>query len=87
MLEFGALQFTVYTTPGHTVGHVVFLLEGSPFSAPPCLFSGDHIFLAGAGQYVISLMQFIHYEYQLNTILSYHTGFTQVLENLESPGI
>ncbi|KAK2153949.1 hypothetical protein LSH36_281g10074 [Paralvinella palmiformis] len=50
MLEFGALQFTVYTTPGHTVGHVVFLLEGSPFSAPPCLFSGDHIFLAGAGR-------------------------------------
>ena len=56
MLEFGALQFTVYTTPGHTVGHVVYLLEGSPFSAPPCLFSGDHIFLAGAGQYVDMLL-------------------------------
>ena len=49
-LNFGQLQFTVYSTPGHTVGHIIFLLEAGSFGAPPSVFSGDHIFLAGIGK-------------------------------------
>ncbi len=49
-LNFGQLQFTVYATPGHTVGHIIFLLEAGSFGAPPSVFSGDHIFLAGIGK-------------------------------------
>ena len=49
-LQFGRLCFTVRLTPGHTSGHVVYVLEGGPFGAPLSLFSGDHLFLAGIGQ-------------------------------------
>ncbi|XP_071112038.1 probable hydrolase PNKD [Haliotis cracherodii] len=49
-LTFGGLKFTVMFTPGHTVGHVVYHLEGHNFEAPDCLFSGDHVFLSGCGR-------------------------------------
>ncbi|KAJ8313726.1 hypothetical protein KUTeg_008287, partial [Tegillarca granosa] len=50
MLEFGNLKFSVQFTPGHTVGHVVYLLDGSPFGTQDSLFSGDHLFLSGCGR-------------------------------------
>jgi len=46
----GGLCFTVLHTPGHTVGHIVYVLDGSPYQAPHCLFCGDHLFLAGIGR-------------------------------------
>ena len=46
----GQLKMTVHFTPGHTVGHVVYVLDGAPFGAPPQLFSGDHLFLGGIGK-------------------------------------
>ena len=49
-ITFGQLQFTVLNTPGHTVGHVTYLLEGSPFGCPQSLFSGDVLFLGGMGK-------------------------------------
>ncbi|KAK3108599.1 hypothetical protein FSP39_011695 [Pinctada imbricata] len=49
-LTFGNMRFTVKFTPGHTVGHVVYLLDGAPFGAPDHLFSGDHLFLSGCGR-------------------------------------
>lgn len=49
-LEIGPLCFKVIFTPGHTVGHLTYLLEGSPFGAPDSLFSGDHLFLSGCGR-------------------------------------
>lgn len=49
-LEFGNLKFSVQVTPGHTVGHVVYLLDGSPFGTQDSLFSGDHLFLSGCGR-------------------------------------
>ncbi|XP_064614655.1 LOW QUALITY PROTEIN: probable hydrolase PNKD [Liolophura sinensis] len=50
VLQFGAMKFEVNFTPGHTVGHVIFRLDGSPFGAPDSLFSGDHLFLCGCGR-------------------------------------
>lgn len=46
----GCLTFEALATPGHTVGHMVYVLDGGPFGAPPCLFSGDLLFLAGCGE-------------------------------------
>ncbi|XP_054031713.1 probable hydrolase PNKD [Dryobates pubescens] len=46
----GCLTFEALATPGHTVGHMVYVLDGRPFGAPPCLFSGDLLFLAGCGR-------------------------------------
>ncbi|NWW93795.1 PNKD hydrolase, partial [Rhynochetos jubatus] len=45
----GCLTFEALATPGHTVGHMVYVLDGGPFGGPPCLFSGDLLFLAGCG--------------------------------------
>lgn len=46
----GSLTFEALATPGHTVGHMVYVLDGGPFGGPPCLFSGDLLFLAGCGE-------------------------------------
>ncbi|NWH68040.1 PNKD hydrolase, partial [Geococcyx californianus] len=46
----GCLTFEALATPGHTVGHMVYVLDGEPFGAPLCLFSGDLLFLAGCGK-------------------------------------
>ncbi|XP_041896301.1 probable hydrolase PNKD isoform X1 [Corvus kubaryi] len=46
----GCLTFEALATPGHTVGHMVYVLDGAPFGSPPCLFSGDLLFLAGCGR-------------------------------------
>lgn len=46
----GCLTFEALATPGHTVGHMVYVLDGGPFGSPPCLFSGDLLFLAGCGE-------------------------------------
>ncbi|XP_030344345.1 probable hydrolase PNKD isoform X2 [Strigops habroptila] len=45
----GCLTFQALATPGHTVGHMVYVLDGEPFGGPPCLFSGDLLFLSGCG--------------------------------------
>ncbi|XP_060589511.1 probable hydrolase PNKD [Ruditapes philippinarum] len=49
-VKFGGLNFTAIHTPGHTVGHVSYLLDGQALGAPDCLFSGDHLFLGGCGR-------------------------------------
>ncbi|XP_013399949.1 probable hydrolase PNKD isoform X1 [Lingula anatina] len=49
-IEVGSLRFRVKFTPGHTVGHVVYILDGSPFNCPNSLFSGDHLFISGCGR-------------------------------------
>lgn len=49
-LSVGCLTFEALATPGHTVGHVAFVLDAGPFGGPPCLFSGDLLFLAGCGE-------------------------------------
>ncbi|NXY00144.1 PNKD hydrolase, partial [Centropus bengalensis] len=46
----GCLSFEALATPGHTVGHMAYVLDGGPFGGPPCLFSGDLLFLAGCGK-------------------------------------
>ncbi|XP_033917518.1 probable hydrolase PNKD [Melopsittacus undulatus] len=46
----GCLTFQALATPGHTVGHMVYVLDGEPFGGPPCLFSGDLLFLSGCGR-------------------------------------
>ena len=51
-VKFGGLNFTAIHTPGHTVGHVSYLLDGQALGAPDCLFSGDHLFLGGCGKFV-----------------------------------
>uniref|UniRef100_A0A8B9DC83 PNKD metallo-beta-lactamase domain containing n=1 Tax=Anser cygnoides TaxID=8845 RepID=A0A8B9DC83_ANSCY len=46
----GCLTFEALATPGHTVGHTAYVLDAGPFGGPPCLFSGDLLFLAGCGR-------------------------------------
>lgn len=46
----GQLTFKALFTPGHTVGHMIYLLDGRPFGAPNSLFSGDLVFLCGCGR-------------------------------------
>lgn len=49
-VTFGSLHFKAFFTPGHTVGHMIFLLDGKPVGSPSSLFSGDLVFLAGCGK-------------------------------------
>ncbi|XP_038646081.1 probable hydrolase PNKD isoform X1 [Scyliorhinus canicula] len=49
-IKVGNLQFQAFLTPGHTVGHVIYVLTGNPPDSPACLFSGDLIFLSGCGR-------------------------------------
>jgi len=48
-LSFGRMKFTTRHTPAHTSGHVVYILDGTPFHCQNSLFSGDLIFIGGAG--------------------------------------
>ena len=50
ILTFGDMRFTVHFTPGHTEGHVVYMLDGAPYGMSDSLFSGDHLFLGGCGK-------------------------------------
>ncbi|XP_078592761.1 putative thioesterase PNKD isoform X1 [Branchiostoma floridae x Branchiostoma japonicum] len=50
MIQVGGLEFHVMSTPGHTVGHVVYQLDGAPFQAPDSLFTGDLLFIGGCGR-------------------------------------
>lgn len=47
---FGRLHFKSLFTPGHTVGHMIYLLDGSTIGSPSSLFSGDLVFLSGCGR-------------------------------------
>ncbi|KAG8429502.1 hypothetical protein GDO86_019542 [Hymenochirus boettgeri] len=49
-LSVGRLQFQAFFTPGHTVGHMIYVLDGKSGDGPDCLFSGDLLFLAGCGR-------------------------------------
>ncbi|KAG7502183.1 putative hydrolase PNKD [Solea senegalensis] len=46
----GRLHFKVLFTPGHTVGHIIYLLDGHAVGGPSSLFSGDLVFLSGCGR-------------------------------------
>lgn len=47
---FGRMHFKSLFTPGHTVGHMIYLLDGSTIGSPSSLFSGDLVFLSGCGR-------------------------------------
>ncbi|CAD5112070.1 DgyrCDS1315 [Dimorphilus gyrociliatus] len=49
-LSFDKMQFQVITTPGHTLGHCVFVLNGRPFNCPDHIFTGDLLFQGGMGK-------------------------------------
>ncbi|XP_008327114.1 putative hydrolase PNKD [Cynoglossus semilaevis] len=46
----GRMHFKALFTPGHTVGHMIYLLNSQAVDAPPSLFSGDLVFLSGCGR-------------------------------------
>ncbi|XP_028923974.1 probable hydrolase PNKD [Ornithorhynchus anatinus] len=50
VVSVGRLQIRALATPGHTRGHLVYVLDGAPYGGPPCLFSGDLLFLSGCGR-------------------------------------
>lgn len=50
VVSVGRLQIRALATPGHTQGHLVYLLDGEPYKGPSCLFSGDLLFLSGCGE-------------------------------------
>lgn len=52
MVSVGRLQIRALATPGHTQGHLVYLLDGEPYKGPSCLFSGDLLFLSGCGEFL-----------------------------------
>lgn len=49
-LTFNNLQFQAISTPGHTLGHCVYLLNGQPFNCPDHIFTGDLLFQGGMGK-------------------------------------
>ncbi|XP_050969380.1 probable hydrolase PNKD [Labeo rohita] len=50
-IDFGTqLHFRAFYTPGHTVGHMIYLLDGRAIGGPSSLFSGDLVFLSGCGR-------------------------------------
>uniref|UniRef100_UPI00398E731D probable hydrolase PNKD n=1 Tax=Pristiophorus japonicus TaxID=55135 RepID=UPI00398E731D len=49
-IQVGNLRFQALFTPGHTVGHMIYVLDGKPHNSPACLFSGDLVFLSGCGR-------------------------------------
>uniref|UniRef100_A0A8C8LUJ6 Metallo-beta-lactamase domain-containing protein n=1 Tax=Oncorhynchus tshawytscha TaxID=74940 RepID=A0A8C8LUJ6_ONCTS len=48
-IDVGRMHFKALFTPGHTVGHMIYLLDGRSIGAPSSLFSGDLVFLSGCG--------------------------------------
>ncbi|KAM9710112.1 putative hydrolase PNKD [Menidia menidia] len=46
----GRMHFKALFTPGHTVGHMIYLLDGQAAGAPSSVFSGDLVFLSGCGR-------------------------------------
>ncbi|XP_030283156.1 putative hydrolase PNKD [Sparus aurata] len=46
----GRMHFKALFTPGHTVGHMIYLLDGRAVDTPSSLFSGDLVFLSGCGR-------------------------------------
>ncbi|XP_034740546.1 probable hydrolase PNKD [Etheostoma cragini] len=46
----GCMHFKALFTPGHTVGHMIYFLDGRAVDAPSSLFSGDLVFLSGCGR-------------------------------------
>uniref|UniRef100_A0A672M7R0 Probable hydrolase PNKD n=1 Tax=Sinocyclocheilus grahami TaxID=75366 RepID=A0A672M7R0_SINGR len=50
-IDFGTrLRFRAFYTPGHTAGHIIYLLDGRAIGGPSSLFSGDLVFLSGCGR-------------------------------------
>lgn len=49
-VQVGNLTFRALFTPGHTVGHLAYLLDRSANGLPSSLFTGDLLFLAGNGR-------------------------------------
>ncbi|KAJ8255275.1 hypothetical protein GJAV_G00203040 [Gymnothorax javanicus] len=49
-IDVGQLHFQAFFTPGHTVGHMIYLLDGRALGGPSSLFSGDLVFLSGCGR-------------------------------------
>lgn len=49
-VTFGRMHFKALFTPGHTVGHMIYLLDGRTIGSPSSLFSGDLVFLSGCGR-------------------------------------
>ncbi|XP_076438568.1 putative thioesterase PNKD [Babylonia areolata] len=46
-LGYGDLKIRAVLTPGHTTGHVVYILDGAPFGTSDSVFTGDMLFLCG----------------------------------------
>ncbi|KAJ8012858.1 hypothetical protein DPEC_G00047240 [Dallia pectoralis] len=49
-VDIGCMRFKALFTPGHTVGHMIYLLDGGARGTPSMLFSGDLVFLSGCGR-------------------------------------
>lgn len=62
MIKFGGLNFTTISTPGHTSGHICYMLDGKSLGAPDCLFTGDHLFVGGCGRLYDTFTFIMNYE-------------------------
>lgn len=76
----GRLNFKALLTPGHTLGHMVYVLDGKPFESPSSLFSGDLLFLSGCGKFpaeggnqlgfLVLLVRLVDYSLGINVIFA-----------------
>jgi hydroxyacylglutathione hydrolase len=62
VVSWRGLQFRVWDTPGHTAGHIAYLLDQglSPEDADPLIFVGDTLFSAGCGRVFDGTMLQLH---------------------------
>src|SRR5690606_36112499 len=62
VVSWQGLRFRVMDTPGHTAGHIAYLLEGAPdrFSGDPIAFVGDTLFSGGCGRLFDGRMDQLH---------------------------
>ncbi|GBG32211.1 Hydroxyacylglutathione hydrolase, mitochondrial [Hondaea fermentalgiana] len=51
VIPFGGLDINVVETPGHTQGHVSFYIPVQPGCETAVIFTGDALFVAGAGRF------------------------------------
>lgn len=72
-IDVGRMHFKALFTPGHTVGHMIYLLDGRTIGAPSSLFSGDLVFLSGCGKS----------SSKISSVVSYFEAFSEQCTPIE----
>jgi len=86
-IRVGRLLFRGLESRVHTKGHILYLLDQPGSSHPPALFSGDAVFIAGAGRFFEStaaeFYQLVQRLGKLNPLTTLFPGHEYALANLK----